>query len=43
MALKRFREIIGWDEMEKFYGEEINGVYTRVENFDRSFFILTSV
>ena len=37
MALKMFREVLGWDAMETFFGETINGIYVHVENFDRSF------
>lgn len=37
MALKCFSTIEGLKNLEYFYGEPINGVYVRIENFDRSF------
>jgi hypothetical protein len=37
MALKCYKEFKGWDALETFYGEKVNGVYTLVENFERSY------
>lgn len=35
--LQKYKSLIGFDAIEDFYGEPINGAYVLIENFERSF------